>query len=108
MMAGALPWIFTALSVSLTALGHILYRHYAVSKKMVFLGLTVLAFIFIPISSYFALLELSLAEVYLCASMVPILTTLGAHFFLGEKIKRNHIIGLTLTTLGVLIFLSGI
>lgn len=108
MFSAALPWLFTALSITLTAVGHMLYRYYAISKKLVYLGLTVLTFIFIPVSSYFALIELSLAEVYLCASMVPILTTFGAKFFLGETIKRNHIVGLFLTTTGVIIFLSGI
>ena len=108
MLSATLPWLFTALSVTLTAVGHLFFRYYALSNKIVFLGLTVLAFIFIPISSYFALLELTLAEVYLCASMVPILTTIGAKFFLGETIKRNHIIGLFLTATGVIIFLSGI
>jgi uncharacterized membrane protein len=105
MLTGALPWIFTALSVSFTALGHLLYRRYAISKQMSFLALTGAAFILIPVFSYLALRDLTIAQVYLCAAAAPVLTTLGAWAFLKEKINRHHIIGLVLITVGTVMYL---
>ena len=105
MIASALPWIFTALAVTCTALGHLLYRFYAVSKRTHFLILTGMAFVLIPVFSYLALRELTIAQVYLCAAAAPVLTTLAAGVFLKEKINRHHVIGLVLITMGTVTYL---
>lgn len=105
MMSGIYPWIFTASAVMLTAIGHLLYRRYAVTKHTSFLILTGAAFILIPVFSYLALRDLTIAQVYLCAAAAPVLTTLGAGVFLKEKINRHHIIGLVLITTGTFMYL---
>jgi len=101
----AWPWVFAGLAVVLTALGHVLYKRYAITGNKSFLILTAMAFVLIPVASYFALKTLTIAQVYLCAAMVPILTTLGAKFYIKESITKHHLIGLTLITSGTIIYL---
>jgi len=104
-MVGTLPWIFTAFAVVLTAVGHLFYRRYTVSKNTMLLILTGATFVLIPVFSYLALRDLTIAQVYLCAAAAPVLTTLGAGIFLKEKINRHHVIGLLLITTGTFMYL---
>lgn len=98
-------WIFAFTAVVLTALGHILYKRYSVDGNKLFLVLTGLTFILIPLASFLALRGLTIAQVYLCAAMVPLITTFGAKIYLKEKITRHHLIGLLLITSGTVIYL---
>lgn len=106
-MTGIVPWIFTALAVSLTAVGHLCYKTFSKNQKIVFLGLTVAFFISVPIFNFLALKGLTVAQVYLCTAFVPALTTFGAALFLDEKVTRHHLIGLALVIVGTLIYLLG-
>ena len=104
-MSAMLPWIFTATAITLTATGHIFYKIYALNNRLPFLVLTAITFVLIPCFSFLALRELTIAQVYLCTAMVPILTTIGAKVFIKEKITKHHIIGLTLITIGTILYL---
>lgn len=99
------PWIFTALAVLLTAAGHIFYKQYISTKRFKFLVLTAITFIAIPGVCFLALRELTIAQVYLCTAIVPILTTLGARRYLSEAITKHHVIGLALITSGTVLYL---
>ncbi len=98
-------WVFAIAGVVLTALGHILYKRYSIGGDKVYLWLTGITFILIPVASFLALRGLTIAQVYLCAAMVPIITTFGAKFFIKETITRHHIIGLCLITSGTVVYL---
>jgi len=103
-MNAVLPWIFTSIAVSLSAAGHIYYKSYALSRRRLFLILTGLTFILVPAFSFLALRNLTIAQVYLCTALIPVLTTIGAKFFIKEIITRSHIIGLILITTGTLLY----
>jgi len=105
-MTSALPWIFTAIAISLSAVGHILYKYYAVSGRVPFLFLTAATFVSIPIFSFLALRDLTIAQVYLCTATVPIMTTIGAKVFIKESISKHHFIGLTLITTGTVLYIA--
>jgi len=98
-------WAFAIAGVVLTALGHILYKRYSIGGSKIYLLLTAATFILIPVASFLALRGLTIAQVYLCAAMVPVITTFGARFFIKETITRHHIIGLGLITSGTVIYL---
>lgn len=66
---------------------------------------TGLAFILIPFWSYLALRNLTIAQVYLSAALVPVLTTFGAVIVIGEKVNKHHFIGLLLISLGTILYL---
>ncbi len=100
-----MPWIFTAAAILLTAIGHVFYKIYALNGRLQFLILTAITFVLIPCFSFLALRELTIAQVYLCTAMVPILTTIGAKIFIKEKITKHHIIGLSLITIGTILYL---
>jgi len=104
-MTAVLPWIWTAMAISLTAIGHILYKYYAISQKRQFFILTALTFIMVPGFSFLALRDLTIAQVYLCTAMVPIFTTIGAKIFIKEQITRHHLIGLSLITTGTILYI---
>lgn len=104
-MTAVSPWVFTAIAIILSAVGHVLYKYYAVSEKRLFLALTAATFIAILGFSFLALKELTIAQVYLCTAMVPILTTIGAWLFIKEKISQHHLIGLFFITTGTILYL---
>ena len=47
-MLSLLPWMFTIIAVTMSAVGHILYKYYAISGKLKFLLLTAITFVMIP------------------------------------------------------------
>jgi len=93
------------LAVVLTAVGQLLFKKYAITPKIIFLFLTIFTFLITPVVSFFALKQLTIAQVYLCTAFVPVLTTLGAKLFLSEKLTKHHLIGLTLILIGTFLYL---
>jgi len=104
-MISALPWVYTAIAVFLSAVGHVLYKYYVMTEKLLFLILTVVIFISIPLFSFLALRDLTIAQVYLCTATVPLMTTLGAKIFIKEIISKHHFIGLVLITSGTITYI---
>lgn len=103
-MSILLPWIYTIIAVTMTSLGHVLFKSYSNTKRKMLLIMTATVFVLIPVFSFLALQELSIAQVYLCTAAVPVLTTLGAKFILGEHTHKHHYIGLSFITIGTIIY----
>lgn len=100
-----LPWIYTAAAILLGSLGHILLKQHAVTSSYKFLFLSILAFVSVPALSFLALRDLTIAQVYLCTALVPIITTFGAWLVVKEVITKHHLIGLVFITIGTFLYL---
>lgn len=108
MSAAILPWIYTGLAVGITAASHVTFKLHANRRSIKWLILTGCGFVAVPLFSYLALRDLSIGQVYLCTAIVPVLTTMGAGLFLGEKLSWHHLVGIGLITGGMVLYLGGV
>jgi drug/metabolite transporter (DMT)-like permease len=100
------PWLFTALSVVLTAAAHLAFKLYATAGGWGRLALTIGLFLLIPVSTFMALRELTLAQVYLCTAAVPVLSLVAAHLVLDETIRRSHLVSTAMIAVGIVVYQS--
>jgi len=104
-MSATLASICVALAVLLTAASHVAFKLYSLSRRLHFAILTGLGFVSVQVLAFLALRQLSIAQVYLSTALVPVVTTLGARFLIGEKVDSRHWIGLAIIVAGVAIYL---
>ena len=100
------PWLFTALSVLLTATAHMMFKIYATTGGWINLAMTIGLFLLVPMSTYLALRELTLAQVYLCTAAVPAISLGIAHAVFGEAVTRSHIRSTFLIVAGIVLYQS--
>lgn len=105
MSAVVLPWIYTGIAVCLGSIGHILLKLNAVTSKRIYMLLAIMFFISVPALSFMALRDLTIAQVYLCTALIPIITTFGAWLVIKEVITKHHLIGLIFITVGTFLYL---
>lgn len=101
------PWLFTAVSVLLTAVAHLVFKLYATGGGWSRLVVAIALFLPIPASTYLALRQLTLAQVYLCTAAVPVISLFLARAVLNESIRRSHVWSTGLIVAGILLYQSG-
>ncbi len=100
------PWLFTALSVVLTATAHLVFKLYATAGGWSRLAVTIALFLAIPVSTFVALQQLTLAQVYLCTAAVPVISLVAARLVFKESIRRSHLWSTGLIVAGIVLYQS--
>lgn len=98
------PWLFTALSVTLTAAAHLVFKLYATGGGSARLATTIVLFLAIPGSTYLALRQLTLAQVYLCTAAVPVISLVVARVVFNESIGKSHAWSTALIVVGIVLY----
>ncbi len=99
-----MSYVFLASAIFATVLGQIFYRLYFLNKKIIFLILTVLFFVSVPVCNYMALRDLPMDIVYMAAAAAIAGVILAGAFFLNEKINSKQLFGAFLVIVGILIY----
>lgn len=99
--ASLMSLLFTLL---LTAVGQLLFRMYYVRKKKIYLATALGAFLAVPFLSYLALLNLSLAFVYMSTALIHVLVLIMSHIFLKEHLIPKQYISMSLIVVGIIVF----
>lgn len=102
------PWLFTGLSVVLTAVAHLVFKLYATRGGWLRLATTIGLFVPIPGSTYLALRHLSLAQVYLCTAAVPVISLVLARLVFKESIRASHVWSTGLIVSGIVLYQSAV
>jgi len=87
-----------------TAIGQLLFRLYYVHEKKIYLATALGTFITVPLFSYFALLNLTLAFVYMSTALIHVLVLIMSRLFLKERLSRNQFISMSLIVIGIIVF----
>ena len=95
---------FLSLAVLFTALGQVLYKLSFVYNKRYYLALAVLAFVFVPLFNYRALMDLTIDIVYLSTSFIMVLVMLFSVILLKERIYKQQIYGAIFIVLGIILY----
>lgn len=99
--ASLLSLLFTLLS---TAVGQLLFRMYYVRKKKIYLVVALAMFLAAPLLSYLALVNLTLAFVYMSTALIHVLVLIMSHMFLEEHFTRKQYISMSLIVVGIIVF----
>ncbi len=93
-----------AIALFATATGQLLFKMYYVRARRVFLFSALGTFIIVPAFSYLALLNLSLAAVYMSTAFTNVLVLVMSRIFLDEIIAKRHMIAMAFIVAGIFIF----
>lgn len=93
-----------AIALFATATGQLLFKMYYVRARKVFLFSALGTFIVVPAFSYLALLNLSLAAVYMSTAFTNVLVLVMSRVFLKESIAGRHLIAMGFIVAGIVIF----
>lgn len=81
-----------------------MFRMYYVYAQRIYLLTAFGTFLTVPVLSYLALHNLTLAFVYMSTSLVHVLILIMSHVFLDERLSKNHYISITLIIVGIIIY----
>jgi len=87
-----------------TAAGQLLFRMYYVRKKKIYLASALGAFLAVPLLSYLALLNLTLAFVYMSTALIHVLVLIMSHMFLKEHLTLKQYVSMSLIVVGIIVF----
>lgn len=87
-----------------TAAGQLLFRMHYVYKKKAYLIAALATFLAVPLFSYLALLNLTLAFVYMSTALTHIIVLVMSRLFLKEQLARKQYISMSLIVIGILVF----
>lgn len=102
----SLPQSLTALifALVLTATGQILFRMHYQRTGHLYLAAALGTFAIVPLLIYFALLNLTLALVYMSTALVHVLVLIMSRLVLGEQLVKRHYLAIMLITAGIIVF----
>lgn len=95
---------YLVFAIFMTAMAQLLYKQYFLSKHLIYILLSILCFISIPIATTMALKYLSLDIVYMASSLIIILILLFSNILFNEKISQHQILSITLIILGIVAY----
>lgn len=98
-MHSSLTSLFFALLF--TALGQMLFRMHFLRTGKKYLIAALVTFMAVPICNYLALLNLTLALVYMSTALTHVMVLMMSHFFLKERLTIKHYISMSLIVLGI-------
>lgn len=87
-----------------TAAGQLLFRMYYVYKRKTYLTAALCTFLAVPLFSYVALINLTLAFVYMSTALTHVLVLAMSHVFLKERFTRKQHISMSLIIIGIIVF----
>lgn len=96
--------IFLLFALIFTAIGQLLFRLYYVRANKKYLAAALGSFVVVPLFSYIALLNLTLAFVYMSTALIHILVLSMSRVFLKEQLTRKQIISMSLIVMGIIVF----
>jgi drug/metabolite transporter (DMT)-like permease len=99
--ASLVSLLFTLL---FTAVGQLLFRMYYVRKRKIYLATALGTFLAVPVLSYLALLNLTLAFVYMSTALIHVLVLIMSHMFLKEHFTQKQYISISLIVVGIIVF----
>ena len=79
-------YISLIFAILLTSTGQLLFKFYYNTKIKKYLLFTLITFILVPISSFYALSGLSIDIVYMSTSITIVIVLFGGYFLLKEKL----------------------
>ncbi|MBU1417910.1 MAG: EamA family transporter [Proteobacteria bacterium] len=87
-----------------TSVGQLLFRMYYVRTKKIYLVASLGMFLVVPVLSYFALVNLTLAFVYMSTALTHVLVLIMSHMFLKEHLTRKQYLSMSLIVVGIITF----
>lgn len=102
----ALYFSLTSLLFALlfTTAGQLLFRMYYVYNRKAYLTTALCTLLAVPLFSYLALLNLTLAFVYMSTALTHVLVLAMSHVFLKERLTRKQYISMSLIIIGIIVF----
>jgi len=104
MIAPHISMASLCLALLLTAVGQLLFRMYYVRCHKSYLAFALGTFLVVPVFSYFALLNLSLAFVYMSTAFTHVLVLGFSYVFLNEHLETKQYISMAFIVFGIVIF----
>lgn len=97
---------FVALVFALmaTAVGQLLFKMYYVRGKKIYLTAAFGTFVMVPLFSYLALLNLTLAYVYMSTALIHVMVLYLSYWFLREELAPTQYISVALILVGIIVF----
>jgi multidrug transporter EmrE-like cation transporter len=99
-----MDFLYLAGALIFTSTGQLLYKYYHKLNNKIYLALTIVSFLLVPVFSYNALKELAIDTVYMSTSITIVMVLLGGAFLLKEKLSKRKIIGSVIIIIGVIIY----
>jgi drug/metabolite transporter (DMT)-like permease len=93
-----------AFALLATSVGQMLFRMYYVSTQKIYLAAALGTFVAVPLFSYLALLNLTLAFVYMSTALTHVMVLVLSHLFLKEHLTRKQYISMALIVAGIVTF----
>ena len=87
-----------------TAIGQLFFRLHYVRTKKTYLAVALGMFASVPLLSYLALLNLTLAFVYMSTALIHVLVLTMSHLFLKERITGKQFSSISLIIIGIIVF----
>ena len=87
-----------------TTVGQLLFRLYYVRTKKIYFAAALGTFMAVPVFSYLALLNLTLAFVYMSTALIHVLVLILSHIFLHEQFTKKQFISISLIVMGIIVF----
>ncbi|WP_220465502.1 EamA family transporter [Colwellia sp. BRX10-3] len=98
-------YFLTLCAVLATSFGVVLYKQYAIKKRLLLLVTAIISFILAPVFSFLALKYLSVDTVYMMTSLNGLIVLILSYYVLKEKVVRMQILGAFLVFCGVSIYM---
>ena len=97
-------FVFLLLALLCTSVGQLLFRMSYVRTKKIYLAASLGTFLAVPVFNYFALLNLTLAFVYMSTALTHVLVLIMSHMFLKEHLTRKQYVSMSLIVVGIITF----
>lgn len=93
-----------AFALLATSVGQMLFRMYYVRTQKIYLAAALGTFLAVPLFSYLALLNLTLAFVYMSTALIHVMVLVLSHLFLKERLTKRQYISMGLIVAGIVTF----
>lgn len=99
-----ISYLYLGIAILCTGGGQILYKYYVNKKKIIYLILTLISFVLIPVFNYLALKGLSYDTVYMAAAFTIAMVLGMSVLLLNEKINKVQLGGAILIMIGIVVY----
>lgn len=97
-------YVSLASALLATAVGQMLFRMYYVRTRKIYLAAALGTFLAVPLFSYLALLNLTLAFVYMSTALIHVMVLALSCLFLKERLTERQYISMALIIAGIVTF----
>ena len=96
--------VFLLLALLSTAVGQLLFKMYYVRMNKKYFAAAMGTFLAVPLFSYLALLNLTLAFVYMSTALIHVMVLVMSHIFLHEHLAKKQYISMSFIVIGIIVF----